>query len=792
MDNLEYYINQFTWWISSDEYLTPDGACFDMENVDINKSSMCITASRGAWTLMNSRQHWNVIAVSQSWEEWVTEDGMIESRNAYGGNRGSGVCGLFAFPMLWPKLKSSGGGTIVSHTRHEELKTAIRGNAWSYPFWLLLNNKTFSLVNPDALSGTTDLIGWPSSEDLSLWTGWTYYPDAELWACIKHSSWTASITVDVSSQYISDDDYTVTNYQMFWIGVQNHKHWGFRVKVTADLDVFQWDDDDWVFDYDSTDSDQHKTWNWVTKSKEDWERFCYAVNGVHTKCTWEIQPSDDFDGELFRVWALNQKNYLTADGDNNPDHWLSLDNSTVKDLGRAWMSIDTTDLQDRAVITEWKGNYVVWAWNYAVIMNTNIVKDGYQVKPFLDIILATSYEIMGITTFGDQITFYANSNWNGFQIVWDGASLYANYIYTWAGQQFETIISSLGYDYVTVRSARNEMQYYVVNWPQRNQIWWSMSMSSSSNDAYKAYWKDQNTLLTQRDDREIWGQLGAMWCWQPAFAWLYGDLIVYGSRKAWIGNAWYKPISLGSYREDLYKYSETDCVWPFVWGSIALYYTDWDWCHRVSGIYTWYWNDGIWSTYYVWNRRFSYTLNPIIGSHFLEKEVDKFFISYKLPNEQWEINLYAKVDDDMFIRILPSWGITIAKWDIYAFDSDHKDKVEYIWQDWDWYVFRRMGQRSRMGRETLYRVNWEWTSTIYVNDMDNRVKVGHLEYNGFDHNYQNLMNTQVVSGLPFFHKIQFKIEWVCVTEDEEAYPYTETIPPEIYNIYIPLKQHTVW
>jgi hypothetical protein len=43
-------------------------------------------------------------------------------------------------------------------------------------------------------------------------------------------------------------------------------------------------------------------------------------------------------------------------------------------------------------------------------MNTNIVKDGYQVKPFLDIILATSYEIMGITTFGDQITIYANSN----------------------------------------------------------------------------------------------------------------------------------------------------------------------------------------------------------------------------------------------------------------------------------------------------------------------------------------------------------------------------------------------
>lgn len=792
MDDLEYYINQFTWWISSDEYLTPDGACFDMENVDINKSSMCITASRWAWTLMNSRQHWNVIAVSQSWEEWVTEDWMIESRNAYGGNRGSGVCGLFAFPMLWPKLKSSGWGTIVSHTRHEELKTAIRGNAWSYPFWLLLNNKTFSLVNPDALSGTTDKIGWPSSEDLSLWTGWTYDPGAELWACLKHSSWTDPISVDVASEYISDNDYTVTNYQMFWIGVQNHKHWAFRVKVTADLDVFQWNDGTWVFEYDSTDNSQSKTWNWVTKSKEDWEWFCYAVNGVHTKCTWWIQPSDDFDGELFRVWALNQKNYLSADWDNNPDHWLSLDNSTVKDLGRAWMSIDTTDLQDRAVITEWKGNYVVWAWNYAVIMNTNIVKDGYQVKPFLDIILATSYEIMGITTFGDQITIYANSNGSWFQIVWDWASLYANYIYTWAGQTFETIISSLGYDYVTVRSARNEMQYYVVNWPQRNQIWGSMSMSSSSNDAYKAYWKYQNTLLTQRDNKEIWWPLGTMWCWQPAFAWLYWDLLVYGSRKAWIGNAWYKPISLGSYWENLYKYSETECVWPFVWGSIALYYRDWDWCHRVSGLYTWYWNDGVWSTDYIWNRRFSYTLNPIIGSHFTEKEIDKFFISYKLPNERWEINLYAKVDDDMFIRIIPSWGITIAKWDIYAFDSDHKDKVEYIWQDWEWYVFRRMGQRSRMGRETLYRVNWEWTSTIYVNDMDNRVKVGHLEYNGFDHNYQNLMNTQVVSKLPFFHKIQFKIEWVCVTENEETYPYTETIPPEIYSIYIPFKQHTVW
>jgi len=787
MDNLEYYINQFTWWISSDEYLTPDGACFDMENVDINKSSMCITASNLSYRLLNSRPKGNVIAVSPTGDERVTEDWTLEDWDSNGTASSNGC--LFAFPMLWPKLLSSGGSQIVWHTRHNELRTAIRGNAWSYPFWLLLNNKTFSVVNPDCL---TDQPNQVSLSDMVLWTGWSLNTSAVPY--ISHSSGTETAYVEVGADYGTNPDYTTTNYQIFCIYVNGRTQWGFRVKVTADLDVFKWDDDGWKFELNSTDSDQHKTWDWIETTASRWERFCFAINGLNGSAKWEIQPSSDFDGKIYKVKVINQENFLSADGDNNPDHLLSLDNSTVKDLGRAGMSIDTTDLQNRAVITEWKGNYVVWAWNYAVIMNTNIVKDGYQVKPFLDIILATSYEIMGITTFGDQITFYANSNGSGYQIVWDGASLYANYIYTWAGQTFETIISSLGYDYVTVRSARNEMQYYVVNWPQRNQIWWSMEMLSSPNGVYKRIWKDKTRMLTQRDDKEIGWQLGIMWCWQPVFAWISWDLLVYGSRKAWIGNAWYKPLSVGfdgwESGTEWLKYAEIECLWPAKGWSIAIYYKNWNGQHCVKILYDWYWDDGEWKAHPDYrNRRFSYTLNPIIGSHFLEKEIDKFFISYKLPNEYWDINLYAKVDDDMFWRVKPVSTVQIAKGDIY-YMSDENTTFEYIGTEDGRLIFRRIGQMKTVWDVYLYRSKWEWTSTIQIKEVDNWIKVGSLSYNGFDHNYQNLMNTQVGAKLPFFHKIQFKIEWKCNLEDTQL--PTNTLPPEIYNIYIPFKQHTVW
>ena len=782
MDDLEYYINQFTWGISPDEYLTPDGACFDMENVDINKSSMCITAPQAWERFMNARPNWQIIAVSPVGEEFVWMDGVLADWRM-------DICCLFTFPMLWPKLLSSGGGQIVWHTRHNEIKTAIRGNAWSYPFWLMLNNKTFSLVNPDVLTGQSNKI---TKSDFTLWTGWAWDN-----AILTHSSWTASASVTVNAEYTTDNDYTVTNYQLFAFYVNKEHQWGFRVKVTADLDVFKRDDDDGIYKYDSTDNNQTKTWAQVTE--DGYWRFCYAINGVHTSATWEIIPSEDFDGEIPYYYVFNQKNYLCADGDNNPNHLLSLDNCTVKDLGRAGMGVDTTDLQDRAVIAEWKGNYVVWAWNYAVILNTNIVKDGYQVKPFLDIILATSYEIMGITTFGDQITFYANSNGSGYQIVWDWASLYPNYTYTWQGQTFETVVSSLGYDYVTVRSSRNEMQYYVVNWPQRNLIWGSQYFLSELSWTFKTLQKEQARTLTQRDDQEISWPLWAMRCWQPVFTWIGWDLLVFGSKRAWISNAWYKPLSLGFKWEsgtEWWLYAYVDCIWPWSWGWMWMYYTKPNWEHWLAQLYTWYWSSGVRTPERpIYRRQFSYTLNPIIGSHFLEKEVDKFFISYKLTNENWKIHLYAKVDDTLFWRIKPQGTVDIAKWDVYIlWDLTDEDKLEFIERDGDYLVFRRIWQQTTIGSDILYRYKWEWTSTIYAMDWDNWINVGTLTYNGFDHNYENLMNAQVDSKLPFFHKIQFKIVCECIDEDADgiAWNYTLCMPPEIYSIYIPLRQHTVW
>ena len=781
MDDLEYYINQFTWGISSDEYLTPDGACFDMENVDINNSSMCITAPQSAERFMNARPNWQIIAVSPVWEEFVWEDGVISSWD-------NQIPCLFAFPMLWPKLKSAWGSQIIWHTRHNEIKTAIRGNAWSYPFWLLLNNKTFSLINPDALTGQTNKI---SKSDFTLWTGWAWDDDD-----LTHSSGTASASVTVNAEYTSDADYTVTNYQMFSFRVSDHTTGGFSVKVTADLDTFQWDSGNGVFGYDSTDSDQTKTWDKAGSNAYWW--FAYAINGVHTSATWEIIPDSDFDGVITSYAVVNQKNYLSADGDNNPYHLLSLDNSTVKDLGRAWMWIDTTDLQDKAVITEYNWNYVVWAWNYAITLNTQISKDNFQMKPSTDILLPTSYEVMGITTFGDQITFYANSNGSGYQLVWDGQTIYFDYNYSWKGQTFETIISSLGYDYVTVRSSRNEMQYYVVNWPQRNQIWGSTYFLSELDWKYKRIFKEKAKMLTQRDDREIWWQLWVMWCGQPVFTGIWGDLLVYGSKRAGIGNAWYKPLSLWFKWESGTQwglYVDVDCIWPWLGGGMWMYYTNQKWEHCLAQLYTWYWDDDVWKPEWpLYRRWFSYTLNPIIGSHFTEKEIDKFFVSYKLPNEYWKINLYAKVDDDIFWRIKPTSTVQISKWDVYYMWDVEKDTFEYIDKDGDWLIFRRIWQRTLFGDTDLFRKKWEWTSTITIKEVDNWVKVGTLSYNGFDHNYQNLLNIQVWSGLPFFHKIQFKIEWVCVDEDEEAIDMgcTYCNPPEIYSIYIPFKQHTVW
>jgi len=806
MDDLELYLNQFNGGLSSDEYLTPDGACFDMENVDINHSSMSITASGCSWGVINSRPEWRTIAVAPFGTEYVSYDWIIEDASAHGWNvypwSSRRPC-LFCMPQVWPKLLNSNWTSVIGHARNDELKGAVRGNVWSKPFWLVMGAKMFSLIDPDALRIPIEEDNQMSSlSDFILWEGWEITSSSVVsWQdCIKHTGWTGTITLVRPNQYWTYStpwSHTITNYQMFYFGVNSHVKGSIRVSVSAPTAVFKWNTSTGKYDYQETETSTN-TWDSITPNVErDWEFYAFAINGLDWNATWRITPTDDFEWEIFLWGLVNQENYLTEDW-NNGDAMLSLDNCKVSSLWAVGLNMDTTDLQNRVVITERGGNYVAWSWNYLVILNSYISSNNFQVKPSLDMVLSTSYEIMWITIFGDQITIYANSNNKWYQMVWDWASIYPNYTYVWEWQTFETVISSMGYDYVTVRSARNTMQYYVVSWPNRNMIGSSDFFRSRIRGVDSGMTKEKARMLTVRDDQEIWGKLWIMRCWQPVFATLWGDLLVYGSKKSWFGNARYKPLSIGRVWTTSSPFAEVDCLWAISGGWIWIYYTSWKWSHCWRGVYKWYWNDDTFTPTNYFTRRFSYTLNPIIWSHFTEKEIDKFFVSYKLPNNKWKISLYAKVDDDTFWRFKPrDEEVNISKWDIYliwqpSLYEENLETVEYMETVDGWLIFRRNWQMRReySGTSYLTKMEWEWDEEIRFIEVDNWNKVWELRYNGYDHNYENLINSQVDSKLPFFHKIQFKI--VCECVDGISWDVSYNVPPEIYNIYIPLKQHTVW
>lgn len=797
MDDLEYYINQFTWWISSDEYLTPDGACFDMENVDIDKSSTCITATKTRNFTINTRSWWRTISVAPFGTEWASYDWIIEwwwhrGDSAYPWSN-SRPC-LFAMPKLWPKLKSSNNIDIRGFGRNSNITWAIRWNMGNTPFWLVGQYRLFSLIHPDVLYTAVDSDNQMSGiEDFTLGTGWSIS-----WEYAVHSGGTDPLSITISNQYGTYYEHdtstdSVTNYQMFWFWVSDHNNWSIRVKVGASIAVFKRDNATNQYQYQSTSSNvtESRARIYATNWEDAW--FCFAINGLDWDATWTITPTNDFDGKIFCGGVVNVENYLQADRINSNLSMLALDNCYIDNFRDSPMGVDSTDLQSKMVITPWKGGFIVGKGNYIVMLN---MKDGFQIWPALDLILPTSYEIMWITISWDQIVIYANSNGSGYQITWDWASQYPDYTYVWEWQTFETVISSMDYDYVTVRAHGDTMQYYVVSWPKRNLIW-SSDYFSDEIDWYNSIIQKENSrMLTQRDDKEVRWALWIMRCWQPVFASLWWDMLVYWTKKAWFSNSRYKPLSLWYEITDYWDivYPLVDCLWAS-WSSwIWIYYTNIKWEHLCKYIEKWYWSWYTEDHFYqgdCYNKKFSYTLNPIIWSHFAEKELDKLFISYKLPNDFRKINLYAKVDDNTFMRFLPKTTVSITKWAVYTGYNTDCPRIEYIWTDDGWLVFHRIWPFNRdLYMWELYKISGEWDSVINVLAMDDWIRIWELRYNWLDHNYENLINSQVYNKLPFFHKIQFKIECDLVTPIRSAYSVYK--PPEIYNIYIPFRQHTVW
>jgi hypothetical protein len=236
----------------------------------------------------------------------------------------------------------------------------------------------------------------------------------------------------------------------------------------------------------------------------------------------------------------------------------------------------------------------------------------------------------------------------------------------------------------------------------------------------------------------------------------------YGNEIPWMRTVWSKPIK--------YPFGATRIMlgqrWVWLWVAYTV-----DWTNNLSLVneqrYTskWYL-----VTEWIYRDKLS-----------TRKSLEKLKIWYKnIASEDWNIKVYAIVDDDYFWRFTVT-GITNrpAVWDVYTVANQTKWEVIDIDKTNNLITFRtieNLGSYYWQSNSPITKVSGNWDASISITWYDNMCLIKTIETSGQWYGSDLVFGKDFVNNyIPYWYKFQLVIE--LNSSDSK-------LTPEVYEISI--------
>ena len=431
-----------------------------------------------------------------------------------------------------------------------------------------------------------------------------------------------------------------------------------------------------------------------------------------TPYTITITPSSDFDGY---VEAVNFNVFKTAS-----EEYIS------------WLTS-----ADKHMAVEWGGDIYISSWNTIDILSTadRTISDSKQ-------LIRKDEEIVALSQQAESLIIWATDWLNSHQYYWNWVDGVATEVINRPGQVIkwvtntETICYVLAWEWNTIWQA---YRLYAVSWYQRSLI---------ASNAYKVQGSQWNLEHFHPSKKFAFNDVGwseSMCMWMdnlyiPGCDWIYQ----YWQTIPWLPASWSRPIKYQNWADRLFLYGE----WFTYRYNKENYYSG-----IIYDRYTNKWYLVTDSLY--WDK---------LGTR---KALEKIKLSYKsLTSTDWNIKVYAIVDDDYFWRFDVTWVTNRpAIWDVYEVAEDTTARVIDIQKtsSSEWTItfatVENWGSLS-VAKTSPSKVSGDGDNTLTINNnYDNMCLIKTIEtatqgywadfifWKDFVNNY-----------IPYWHKIQFVIE----------------------------------
>lgn len=492
-----------------------------------------------------------------------------------------------------------------------------------------------------------------------------------------------------------------------------------------------------------------------------------AVGSLTIACNGETRtvPSNSWNGwYVFSMGSITSGNTytITITPSSSFEGYVASVNFHVFDTSKittiSWLSASDTY------------RTLVWQWDIYIAYGSKI-KTLSTVDRTLgsELSLVNNNEtIVSLTQQAWSLIIWTTDGLNSKQYYWDWVWAVASEVIEWKWQVIKAVewTETVAYVLCAAQSTADAAAFrlYSVNWYQRSliasnsyEVGWVFSEIERFNKRKKFVFNDVDwpqSMCIYMDNLYI------PWCW---------GIYQFWQTLPWVWNAWSRPIRYPSVAQHF-------CL-TNVW-DIRFAYSDWDYTSYYSIVYSdnFVFNWLLATDYIYWDKLSS------------RKAIEQLKIWYKsIPKEDWNIKIYAVVDDDYFWRIdvksvtdRPKiWDVyTIAEgttWEIISINKTSSTTGE-LW-------FRTITNwGSLLGiKNTLTKVSGDWDASISAihEGYDNMVLVKTIETDQQEYGSDFIFWKDFVNSyMPYRHKLQLVIE--LNKKDNWIDNFDRT--PEIYEI----------
>lgn len=468
-----------------------------------------------------------------------------------------------------------------------------------------------------------------------------------------------------------------------------------------------------------------------TANRNGW----FVVSNVVSSgtCTLTITPGTTFDWiiQIANVHAYDTSKISTVAITSAAEHPCVIRGWEL--YIASWNKVDIVSLQDRWVIT----------------------------KELVD----ANETIIDITQQAWNLILWTRDESNSRQYYWNWVDAVATECIEWKWLliQWVTNTETVCYVLTTAWSTTGTVEWYqyrlyAVSGYQRNLL----ACKSYYPNSYDNIDKPQYNLQKKFDFNDVESSKSMCmfldWLFIPGCDGVYK----FWNEIPWMPNVWTRPIK--------YPFWSTHVILGQNWVFFCITYTL-DWVN-----YFWqineqrYTNTGYLVTEWIYRDK--------IGTR---KNIEKMKIWFKnVASEDWNIKIYAIVDDDYFWRFTVSGVSTRPSiWDTYTVANQTTAKVISVDKTNNLITFRttnNLGSYANIANTTLVKVSWSGDNNISASGHDNMCLIKTIENSQQWYGADLIFWKDFVNNyMPYRHKMQLVIELNSIDNK---------LTPEIYEISI--------